>query len=98
MSLLRRQRVETRCRVEVEQSDEHFHAHVELADGLTVNPGDRVLVHGEPIRVRFGESRVFERTATVERAGLLARAWTRLAGHFELSELYEVSFTSRRVA
>lgn len=96
--LFRRDHFETRCRIEVEQSDAHFHAHVELAGDVVVGPGDRVRVHGKPIAVPFGGSAVFERTATVERAGPLARAWTRLAAHLELGELYEVSFTPGRLS
>ena len=54
-------------------------------------------VHGDPIRVRFGDKLVLHRNATVERAGWLERQWTRLAARFELSELYEVSFTAGRL-
>jgi hypothetical protein len=38
------------------------------------------------------------REATVERAGFLERVWVRLAAHFELAELYEVSFTPGRLS
>ena len=93
---LKRTRFDTPCRVEVEHSDAHFHAHVELADGLEIHPGDKVRVHGAPISVGFGESAVFSRIATVERATRLERLWTKFAGHFEMTELYEVSFTARR--
>ena len=34
--------------------------------------------------------------AVVTRAGAIERAWTRLLGNFELTELYDVSFTERR--
>ncbi len=95
MIALRRQRFDTPCRVEVEHSDEHLHAHVELAGGVEVGPGDRVCVHGEPIVVGFGERRVENRIATVERASSLERLWTKFAGHFEMTELYEVSFIDR---
>lgn len=88
---------DTPCRIEVEQSAEHFHAHVELAGDLEIEPGDQVRVHGDPIMVGFGESLIFHRNATVRRAGLLRRAWTRFAGHFEMAELYEVSFTPGRL-
>jgi hypothetical protein len=88
---------ETACRIEIEQSSEHFHAHVELADHIEIQPGDRVRVHGEPIMVGFGERRVFDRLATVQRAGLFRRAWTRFASNFELADLYEVSFTPGRI-
>ena len=81
------------CRIAVEQSEAHFHAHVELAHDVSIQPGDRVRVHGDPIRVRFGESAVIERMATVTRAGPLRRAWTRLGAYLDFRELYEVSFT-----
>ncbi len=87
----------TACRIEIEQSPDHFHAHVELADNIEIQPGDRVRVHGDPIQISFGERVVFDRIATVQRAGLLRRAWTRFAGHFEMAELYEVSFTPGRL-
>ena len=92
MNLLRQPAFDTPCRIQVEQSEAHFHAHVELAGNLSVEPGDKVRVHGEPIRVAFGESAVFERTATVVRAGPLLRGWMRLIAYLGLTELYEVSF------
>ena len=87
-------RFDTPCRVSIEHSEEFLGAHVELPADVLVGPGDSVTVHGAPIRVPFGERRTFERVATVERAGPLARVWTKLAGHFELAELYEVSFSA----
>lgn len=81
------------CRIAVEQSDMHFHAHVELEGEIAIEPGDRVRVHGDPIRVKFGESAVIERIATVTRAGPLRRGWTRLVSYLDFAELYEVSFT-----
>lgn len=92
------ERFDTACRIEIEQSPEHFHAHVELAGDVAIQPGDQVRVHGDPIMVGFGERRVFDRTATVQRAGLLRRLWTRIASNFELAELYEVSFTPGRLS
>lgn len=88
-----RTRFDTPCRIAVEHSDEFLCAHVELAGDVPIHPGDRVLVHGEPISVGFGESAVFDRTATVTRASAIERLWTKFAGHFEMTELYEVSFS-----
>ena len=96
MIALRRTSFETPCRVEIEHSDQYLCAHVELAGDIAVGPGDRVRVHGAPISVGFGERRVVERIATVERAGAIERLWTKLAGHFEMTELYEVSFSDRK--
>lgn len=95
MIALRRRSFETPCRVEVEISDELCRANVVLANDYPVGPGDRVRVHGAPISVGFGERRVVERTATVEVASAVERLWTKFAGHFEMTELYEVSFSDR---
>jgi hypothetical protein len=88
--------LQTACTIEVEHSEDSLHAHVSLDGDPLIRPGDRVLVHGEPIHVPFGQRQTFRRPATLERANLLERAWTRFAARFELSELYEVSFTPRR--
>lgn len=90
-------RFETPCTITVEQSSDHFHAHVELADGVEMEAGDKVCVHGAPISIPFGSKEVFERTATVTRAGPLSRALTRLAAYFDFAELYEVSFHAGRI-
>jgi len=87
-------RFEIPCRIAVEQSEAHFHAHVELDGEIAIRPGDQVRVQGDPIRVPFGQSLVIDRIATVTRAGPIKRAVTRLAAYFDLAELYEVSFTS----
>jgi hypothetical protein len=91
-----RRSCQTPCTIEIEHTERSLHAHVELDDGLAIQPGDRVRVHGDPIRVRFGQRLVIRRNATVERAGWIERQWTRLAARFQLSELYEVSFTPGR--
>lgn len=85
------------CRIEIEQSEEHFHAHVELEGDVPIYPGDKVRVHGAPVRVAFGQSVVFDRVATVTRAGPLERAWTKVIAYFDLRELYEVSFSPGRI-
>ena len=87
---------ETPCTVAVEHTNESLSAHVELDGDVHMQPGDRVLVHGAPIRVAFGECITVRRTATVRRANRLEQAWTRLRSRFELGELYEVSFSTRR--
>ena len=91
-----RQTVEVPCTVEIEQTPESLHAHVTLDAAFEMVPGDEVQVHDAPTSVPYGERLLVRRTATVTRAGKLERLWTKLAGHLELTELYEVSFSERR--
>lgn len=88
--------IETPCTIDIEHTHEAFHAHVVLDGDIAIGPGDRVQVHGAPIRVAFGETHRERRIATVEKAGALRRAWTRITARFLFAELYEVSFTPRR--
>ncbi len=92
-----RRRQPVPCTIEIEHSACSLHAHVELDGEIALGPGDRVRVHGAPIRMVFGERLILRRDATVERAGWLERQWTRIAARFGLSELYEVSFTAGRL-
>ena len=94
---LARQIFKTRCTVEIEHTPLSLHAHVELKDNFEIRPGDQVLVHDAPTDVRFGERIVVSRMATVVRAGPIEQAWIRFAGNLEITELYDVSFTERRV-
>ena len=91
-----RRAIHTHCTVAVEHTDESLSAHVELDGDLAIAPGDRVQVHGAPIRVAYGQRITVRRFATVQRANRLEQAWTKLRSRFELAELYEVSFTPRR--
>jgi hypothetical protein len=95
-SRLTRQTFDAPCSVEIEHSPQSLHAHVEIEGEFEMQPGDQVLVHDAPSDAPYGERIVVRRRATVIRAGLLERAWTRLAGNFELTELYDVSFSERR--
>ncbi len=92
----RRRRLEVPCTIDVEHSFDSLHAHVDLGERIEVRPGDSVTVHGEPIRVAYGERVRLERRATVVRAPWPERVWTRLAARFELMELLEVSFSTWR--
>lgn len=92
-----RRTIEIPCTIEIEQTHDCFHAHLALDGDIAIRPGDQVRVHGDPVRMAFGEKRTERRRATVTRAGLLRRAWTRLTARLELRELYEVSFTPRRM-
>ena len=84
------------CTVDIENTFENLHAHVELDGNPEIRPGDRVRVHGDPVVVPYGERLTLRRTATVRRAGAFARAWTRMTGDLACFELFEVSFTPER--
>ena len=85
------------CTVRVVNTFESLGAHVELDDGITVEPGDEVLVHGKPIIVPYGESAIERRKATITRAGWLERKWVRLTGDMEFMELLEFSFSGEEL-
>lgn len=93
---LRRQTFETFCTVEIERSAETLEAHVVLDGDYEIRPGDEVLIKDAPTDAPMGERLVVRRMATITRAGLPERVWTRIAGNFELAELYDVSFSDRR--
>jgi hypothetical protein len=94
-ALTGRSTVEVPCTVELEHTEDSLHAYVEL-EGVEVGPGDEVLVHDAPTQFNVGERTVHRRRATVRRAGPLDRLWTRLTARLELTELYEVGFSSWR--
>ena len=84
------------CTIEIENTFESLHAHVDLDGDVLIGPGDEVLVHGDIIRVPFGQKVTLRRQATVTQANAVGRWLTKFAAHFELTELYEVSFSSGR--
>ena len=84
------------CTIEIENTFESLHAHVDLDGNIPINAGDEVLVHGEPIRVPYGQKCTLRRQATVTRASAYDSMMTKLKARFELTELYEVSFSSGR--
>ena len=84
------------CTIEIENTHENLCAHVELHGTAPAEAGDEVLVHGDMIRVPYGQKVTLLREATVTRANWLDRTLTILAARLELTELYEVSFSSGR--
>ena len=81
---------EIECDIDLERSDDSFHAYA--IPRAEMRPGDRLVMHDMPSRLQFGERRCFRARATVTRAGALLRFWTEAAGMFELTGLYEVGF------
>ncbi|MEM1364421.1 MAG: hypothetical protein AAGH82_01600 [Pseudomonadota bacterium] len=91
--LIGRRREDVDCTVEINNTFEELGAHVRFSGGVVVHPGDEVMVHGSPIQVPYGHKKSFERRATITRASLLERVWTRATGDFEFMELCEFSFS-----
>jgi hypothetical protein len=83
------------CVVEIEHSAHSLHAHVQIDGEFVVRPGDEVFVHDAPASVPYGSSSVTRCMATVTRAGIFERVCVKFAGFFELTELYDVSFSAR---
>lgn len=90
-------RFDVECRITVEHTDESLEAHVELDGDVPSIVGDKILVHGAPVSVPYGGRLDIRRHATVTRATFLERQIVRLRAMFELTELYEVSFSGGRV-
>ena len=84
------------CTIEIENTFDSLHAHVELDGDIAIEAGDEVLVHGDIIRVPYGHKLTLRRQATVTRASGIDQMLTKLASRLELTELYEVSFSSGR--
>ncbi|SNX72014.1 hypothetical protein SAMN05878503_11180 [Cereibacter ovatus] len=95
MGLFTKRAEEVPCTVEVSHRFESLHAHVRFDNGAVVHPGDEVLVHGAPVMAAFGEVVVAERTATITRASLLERLWTKATGDLGAMELCEFSFSEQ---
>ncbi|MEO1107831.1 MAG: hypothetical protein AAFX90_07910 [Pseudomonadota bacterium] len=93
MGLLTKDFERAPCTVEVSHKFESLHAHVRFDNGAVIYPGDEVQVKGPEIMAPFGEIVIEQREATIIRASLLERLWTRLTGDFEVMELCEFSFS-----
>lgn len=87
-------KIEVPCLVEIEQTPESLHAHA-IPEGIDIGPGDKVLVHGAPSRVGYGERVSIQCSATVIWATAVRRLWTQFTGLLEFTSLYEVGFDRR---
>ncbi|NBR90316.1 MAG: hypothetical protein EBS68_10440 [Rhodobacteraceae bacterium] len=93
MPFFARRKEQVPCTVEVSHRFESLHAHVRFDNGAVVHPGDEVLVHGAPVLAAWGDVVIEQRTATITRATVLERLWTRATGDFGFMELCEFSFS-----
>ncbi len=86
-----RRRIRVPCELDLEATNAHFHAHASL-EGIEVNEGDEVLVHGAPRRIALGEQRRVRTEATVTQASFPRRMLVRLIGTTQITDLYDVGF------
>ncbi|MEO0398680.1 MAG: hypothetical protein AAF224_04560 [Pseudomonadota bacterium] len=91
-----RKTIPTACTVTVLYTDQTLEAHVELDDDLLPTAGDRITVEGAPVSVDFGETLHFRRAARLVRGSIFDKLYVRFQSLFELTELYEVSFSTGR--
>jgi len=87
-------RIAVPCVIDIEQTPESLHAHA-IPEGIEIRPGDRVLVHGAPSRIGYGERVSLQCTATVIRANAFGRFWTRATSFLAFTALYEDGFERR---
>jgi hypothetical protein len=84
-------RIEVPCTIEIEQTPESLHAYT-TPEGVDIGPGDRVLVHGAPTNIKFGDRITVMGSATIIRATMFGRFWAHVIGLLSLVELYDVGF------
>jgi hypothetical protein len=87
-------RIEVPCLLDIEQTPQSLHAHA-VPEGIEIQPGDKVLIHGAPTKIGYGERISLRCSATVIRATALRRIWTQFTGLLEFTALYEVGFERR---
>ena len=85
------------CTITIAHDADNLEAHVELDGGVEPGVGDRVLIHGDAVKLRFRERVTLRRRATLTRATAFGKFLTHVKARFELTELYEVSFSGRRL-
>ncbi len=88
------QPIEIDCAMDIEQTGRSFHAHA-IPIGVDLRPGDVVTLHGAPSSVDFGQCLSGTCRATIQRANILTRFWTRFTSVFALTHLYEVGFDAK---
>jgi hypothetical protein len=84
-------RIDVPCTIEIEQTPENLLAYT-TPQGVDIGPGDRVLVHGAPTNIKFGDRITVMGSATIIRATIFGRFWAHVIGLLSLVELYEVGF------
>ncbi|MCA0304207.1 MAG: hypothetical protein LCH95_17515 [Proteobacteria bacterium] len=96
MTAAQRRVQEVGCTLDLANTPDSLHAHVELDGSPAIRPGDRVLVHGAPTALAHGETLVTRRRATIERSSWVERLFIKIAAYFGLTGLLEIGFSIGR--
>jgi hypothetical protein len=72
-----------------------LYAHVEL-EGVDIGPGDAVKLHNAPVNLPYGQKRQFTGKASYFKASSFKKWFITTFSRFEITMLYEVSFSSTR--
>ena len=89
-------RLELGCTLDLANTPDSLHAHVELDGNPALGPGDRVQVHEAPTALAHGQQMVVRRRATVTRASRMAGLRVKLAALFGVVSLLEIGFSVGR--
>jgi hypothetical protein len=74
---------------------EDLYAHVHL-ENVDIGPGDSVLIQQAPTQLAWGEKYSVKGDAVYTKASIWQKIWTRFFSRFEITMLYEVSFSATR--
>jgi hypothetical protein len=81
--------------LEMANTWEDLYAHVEL-EGVDIGPGDAVKLHQVPYDLPYGQVRHVSGKASYFKASAFKRWFITTFSRFEITMLYEVSFSSTR--
>jgi hypothetical protein len=81
--------------LEMANTWQDLYAHVTL-ENVDIGPGDIVQLHNVPVDLPYGQKKQVQGYATYLRANPLTRWWTKFIARFEITMLYEVSFSTTR--
>ncbi len=81
--------------LEMANTWEDLYAHVDI-EGVDIGPGDAIKLHHVPVDLPYGQKRHVLGQASYFKASGLKRWLIKTFSRFELTMLYEVSFSSTR--
>jgi len=74
---------------------EDLYAHVNI-EGIDIGPGDAIKLHQVPVDLPYGQKKFVKGKASYFKASATKRWFIKTFSRFEITMLYEVSFSSTR--